>query len=102
MTYWNRSEVFDSDDTMALQRHPDASDLAYLKRVRPDAEAKADGAQELTDAEYQEWVNLVDAAPALLAAVRAILFQATQGPVLERDACITQARDAYKRAMGVV
>lgn len=34
----------------------------------------------------------------LVAALEAILFQVVQGPVLERDACITQARAAIAKA----
>lgn len=41
-----------------------------------------------------------EAGPALLAAVKAILIQIVQGKVLERDACITQARAAYVKATG--
>lgn len=41
-----------------------------------------------------------EAGPELLAAVKAILFQVIQGKVLERDACITQARAAYAKATG--
>lgn len=37
---------------------------------------------------------------ALLAALRAILFQVIQGKVLERDACISQARAAIAQAEG--
>jgi hypothetical protein len=40
------------------------------------------------------------AAPELLNAVKAILIQVCQGKVLERDACITQARAAYAKATG--
>ena len=36
----------------------------------------------------------------LVAALRAVLFQVVQGGVLERDACITQARAAFARAGG--
>lgn len=35
----------------------------------------------------------------LLGAVHAMLVQLTQGPVFERDACVTQARAAYVRAV---
>ena len=41
-----------------------------------------------------------EAGPELLAAVKAILIQIVQGKVLERDACITQARAAYAKATG--
>ena len=34
----------------------------------------------------------------LVAALRAIVFQVCQGKVLERDACITQARAALAKA----
>ena len=42
--------------------------------------------------------NLMAAAPRLLEALHAILFQVIQGKVLERDACIEQARAAYAYA----
>lgn len=44
--------------------------------------------------------HLIAAAPDLLSAAKAILFQVDQGKVLERDACITQARDAIAKAEG--
>lgn len=44
--------------------------------------------------------RLIVGAPDLLDAVRAILFQVVQGKVLERDACIAQARAAYAKAIG--
>lgn len=44
--------------------------------------------------------DLIAAAPDMLAALRAIVFQVCQGKVLERDACITQARAAMARAEG--
>ena len=44
--------------------------------------------------------HLLVAAPDMRAALRAILFQVIQGAVLERDACITQARAALAKAEG--
>jgi hypothetical protein len=44
--------------------------------------------------------RLIAAAPDLLEALRAIVFQACQGKVLERDACIGQARAAIAKAEG--
>jgi hypothetical protein len=44
--------------------------------------------------------RLIAAAPEMLEAIRAILFQVIQGKVLERDACITQARAAIAKAEG--
>lgn len=41
---------------------------------------------------------LFAAAPDLLAALVAIVFQASQGKVLDRDACISQARAAIAKA----
>lgn len=34
----------------------------------------------------------------LRSAIHSILFQVLQGPVFERDACITEARTAYKES----
>lgn len=42
--------------------------------------------------------KLREAAPDMAAALKAILFQVVQGKVLERDACITQARAALVKA----
>jgi hypothetical protein len=42
--------------------------------------------------------RLIAAAPELLAALNAIVFQVCQGKVLERDACIIQARAAIAKA----
>jgi len=58
-----------------------------LGNVAPFYQALADG-------------NLIAAAPDLLAAVRAILFQTSQGAVFDRDACIAQARAAFNKATG--
>ena len=44
--------------------------------------------------------RMVEAAPDLFAALLAVLSQAAQGPVLERDACITQARAALAKVEG--
>jgi hypothetical protein len=49
-------------------------------------------------AEIAANAHLIAAAPELLAALRAIVFQACQGKVLERDACIGQARSAIAKA----
>lgn len=43
---------------------------------------------------------LIAAAPDLLAALRALVLQANQGVVLERDACTRQARAAIAKAEG--
>jgi hypothetical protein len=45
--------------------------------------------------------RLIAAAPDLLASLRAILFQVAQGKVLERDACVTQARSVIAGIGGV-
>lgn len=52
-------------------------------------------------AEQKRADALKDTAPELLAAIRAILFQVVQGKVLERDACVNQARAAYIKAAGI-
>lgn len=44
-------------------------------------------------AEDNSDTELIALAPQMLAALRAILFQVVQGKVLERDACISQARE---------
>lgn len=42
--------------------------------------------------------NLIAAAPKMFNALRAILFQVAQGKVLERDACIKEARAIIAKA----
>lgn len=54
----------------------------------------------LMDGRLHPDARLIAAAPELQDALRAILFQVVQGGVLERDACITQARAAYFKAGG--
>jgi hypothetical protein len=44
--------------------------------------------------------RLIAAAPDMLAALRAVIFQTIQGKVLERDACVTAARSAIAKAEG--
>jgi len=44
--------------------------------------------------------RIAAAAPELLDSLRAIVFQASQGKVFERDACIAQARAAIAKAEG--
>lgn len=50
--------------------------------------------------ELQQIRQLIAAAPELLVVCRAVVFQALQGKVLERDACIAQARVAIRKAEG--
>jgi hypothetical protein len=49
-------------------------------------------------AEPKANLSLCTAAPEMADALRAIIFQVCQGKVLERDACITQARAALAKA----
>lgn len=44
--------------------------------------------------------RLIAAAPEMRDALRSIIFQVIQGKVLERDACITQARAVLAKAEG--
>lgn len=44
---------------------------------------------------------LIETAPELLNALEAIVFQALQGSVLERDAVVTQAQTAIRKARGI-
>lgn len=66
---------------------------AHLER-----EAERKRKWDAEQAEEQRLERIRDAAPDMLAALKAILFQVVQGKVLERDACITQARAAVARA----
>lgn len=47
---------------------------------------------------YRHLTPQEEAARKMHAALRAIVFQVIQGKVLERDACITQAREAMAAA----
>src|SRR5688572_897298 len=66
------------------------------KHLADEAERKRKWDEE--QAEERRVERIKDAAEDLLAALKAILFQVVQGKVLERDACITQARKAVARA----
>lgn len=44
---------------------------------------------------------LIESAPQLLAALEAFVFQVRQGAVLERDAIVTQAVEAIRKARGM-
>lgn len=70
----------------------------YLYDVSSDPEWNERSA--IGHAEATANARLIAAAPALLEALRAILIQVVQGKVLERDACITQARAALRLAEG--
>lgn len=74
------------------QKYP----VVFSGRNTHVARVIADG---LPEVEIESNCNLIAAAPDILAALRAILFQVAQGKVLERDACIAQAREAYAKAM---
>lgn len=52
---------------------------------------------DISDEETEANARLIQAAPDMHDALVAILFQVIQGPVLERDACITQARAALAK-----
>jgi hypothetical protein len=55
-----------------------------------------DVVEVVTPAADEERLN--DAAPDMLAALQAIVFQTAQGSVFERDACITAAKAAIAKA----
>ena len=55
---------------------------------------------KMPDAEREANSNLIAAAPELLAALEAIVFQVKQGKVLERDACISYACTSIAKAKG--
>ena len=80
----------------------DGMDLMDRLCDKPDWIAPATGREH-----HKHWFQLVThpdarlmaAAPEMADALRAILFQLTQGDkVFDRDACITQARAAYAKA----
>lgn len=74
-----------SDNSVCLEQ--------YMKRATILAEKIDGGETEWMEAQLKQ-------RDALLAAVRAIIFQVSQGAVLDRDACITQAREAYALSEG--
>lgn len=65
--------------------------LAQLEEARAERQRKADE-HKAEEIERDRIWRIKDAGPDLLVALEAILFQVAQGKVLERDACITQAR----------
>lgn len=65
--------------------------------VKAEHAVVANLVMQLTENELAN-AKVIAAAPDLLAAVRAILFQVCQGAVLERDACVSQARNAMRKA----
>lgn len=73
---------------------------ASLDEVADHLEREAERKRKWDEeqAAEQRLERIRDAAPAMLAALKAILFQVVQGKVLERDACITQAREALALA----
>jgi hypothetical protein len=80
-----------------------------IKVNKPEREHLGDGAPETicemnssvspeeTTANAEFIVQACNAHDDLLAALRAVVFQACQGKVLERDACIAQARTAIAK-----
>jgi hypothetical protein len=69
-----------------------------LARVVFRGEAKHGKEYGSPDPEGQANACLISAAPDLFAALHNLLFQTLQGPVLERDAIITEARAAIAKA----
>lgn len=80
---------------------------AFLRRLdiaRAEAERSAK-IKAAWDAEFSQPIEPRFAADSsdlgeCLAALRAILFQVAQGKILERDACIRQAREIFAKAAG--
>lgn len=77
---------------------PDAEGLAGFFSVWQDVGGT--GAEIAGRIGEEDNAHLIAAARAMREALEAILFQINQGKVLERDACITQARAALVKAMG--
>lgn len=70
---------------------PDGHSVVHLSALR----------NSTAHAELEANARLIAAAPDMASALRAILFQLTQGEkVFTRDDCITQARAAYAKATG--
>lgn len=74
----------------------------YVPKTQNERAISGDKPAEIFIADIIRMENapLLIAAPDLLAALEAIVFQVQQGKVLERDACITQARKAIAKAKG--
>ena len=77
---WTVQEVFKDETWRVVDADGEAVATFSIACDGPDAKATA---------------YLVAGAPKLKEAVSAVLFQVVQGPVLERDACITAARAAF-------
>ena len=73
----------------------------YAPDTQDDVAICADVIDPVTQAPSEANARLIAAAPDMASALRAILFQLTQGEkVFDRDDCITQARNAYAKATG--
>jgi hypothetical protein len=55
------------------------------------------GGERITDNEMLANARLIAAAPDLYEALRAVVVQANQGKIFERDSCIAQARSAIAK-----
>lgn len=71
-------------------------DDSLKSRITINSSTASIAAIPYLDKEAVANARLIAAAPELLAALNAIVFQVFQGSVWERDACITQAR-AWER-----
>lgn len=79
-----------------------SSDTPHIRYITADGSIIASVRHRLEQSQEEALANaaVMKAAPEMLAAIRAILFQFTQGDkVFERDACIAMAREAYAKAM---
>lgn len=85
--------MIDSEKTALMNEH------WVLKSWHEMLIVTRDGADPIAVVYADKHRKVIAAAPEMLAALRAILFQVNQGKVLERDACIAQARAAYRKAI---
>jgi hypothetical protein len=95
-TYWDSSEVFDSSGTLALQVGTD--DKVYVHPAPHQKGPVADCGEDLPEEDYQDWVNLIAAAPTLLAACREALEFLDNGTPIRQGSCV---HDSLRAALAM-
>jgi hypothetical protein len=92
-TFWDRYHSLHApwNFTQGDERNPSSGTIR-------DARGHLLNLRATVNDEDRAVMQAMAAAPEMMAALRAILFQVCQGKVLERDACIAEARAALAKA----